>query len=816
MPTPTGRSRNVTGSGKGVQRRGSGLGTGPVGSGSFGGGSHHSSHGVEPHPSHSSSGNNYSNNSYSGNHYSRGPRVRIGGIRLVVSIVAAIIVAIIKMASGGGNSGYQSGTTVLQNTDLPSFDAATNILSGWTSPYAASLNSTSSDWGPDKNVGVLDKSVSPEARDRYTTILGDGKDVITIMVYMCGTDLESKGGMATNDLMEMANATLSDNVNVIVYTGGCKNWKNSIVSSSVNQIYRVVGGGKLECLEDNMGTGAMTDPDTLTEFINYAHTNYPANRNMLIFWDHGGGSVSGYGYDEKNPTAGSMDLAEIDSALSKAGIKYDFIGFDACLMATVETDLMACEYADYLIGSEETEPGIGWYYTNWLTALSKNTSMDTINIGKMIIDDFVDTCAKQCRGQKTTLSIVDLAELQETIPAEFKAFCSDTQEMIADGDYRVIADARTGSREFATSSRIDQIDLVDFAQGIGSEEGNALAQAVLSAVKYNRTSSSMTNAYGISVYFPYNSKPAKVTQAINTFDRLGIGDEYSDCIREFASLEASGQAAMNQGSSQQSNLSLLSGGSAQSVYGSLGMNDLLQLISSFTSTDLAGGRAMSDQETADFISENYFDASVLSWQSDDEKTYISIAPEQWELVNSLALAMYYDDGSGYIDLGLDNIFDIDVMGNLIADVDGSWFSIEDQPVALYVTDCYQVGEEWITVAYVPTMLNGEQVKLEIIFDDDNPDGYIAGARIDYKGTDNETEARGLIELQAGDVIDFICDYYTYAGEYEDSYFLGDQLIVKDPAKIKLSYTYVGGDYLAMYRFTDIYDGEYWTEVVPES
>lgn len=808
MPTPHGRSRNATGPGRGVHRRGSGLGTGPAGSGSFGGGSKPSGGGTQFH---SSSGRRPSGG------YSSGSPIRFGGSgRWVVSVLVLIALFIFKFASSYGDShDYQSGSEIIQNANIPDLTNVSNVLSGFTSPYAESLQSTAGDWGPDKNTGVLDRSVSPDARDRYTTVYGDGKDVVTIMVYMCGTDLESKGGMASNDLMEMANATLSDNVNVIVYTGGCKDWKNSIVSSSVNQIYRITGGGKIECLEDNMGTGAMTDPATLTGFIDYASKNYPANRNMLIFWDHGGGSVSGYGYDEKNPGTGSMDLAEIDSALSRAGIKYDFIGFDACLMATVETDLMACEYADYLIGSEETEPGIGWYYTDWLTALSKDPSMETIEIGKMIIDDFVDTCAKQCRGQKTTLSIVDLAELQETIPGEFKAFCADTQGLIAGGDYRIVADARTGSREFATSSRIDQIDLVDFAQGIGSEEGSALARCVLSAVKYNRTSSAMTNAYGISIYFPYNSRSTKVNQAINTFDRLGLGDEYSDCIREFASLEASGQAVGNQGNSSPNPLSLLSGGSASSLYGSPSISDMLQLISSFTSSDPASGRAMTTADTADYIAANYFDASVLSWQDDGSKVYIPISPDQWELVNSLALAMYYDDGSGYIDLGLDNIFAIDMSGNLIADVDGSWFSIDDQPVALYVTDSYQVGEEWITTAYVPAFLNGEQVKLEIIFDDDNPDGYIAGARIDYKGTDNETEARGLIELQSGDRIDFICDYYTYNGEYIDSYYLGEQLVVKDPDRIRLSYTYVGGDYLAMYKFTDIYDGEYWTEVVPE-
>ena len=800
MPAPTGRSRNVTGPGKGVQRRGSGLGTGPVGSGSFGGGRRPSGSGV-----------NLSSGSQ-GPRPGRVPRRAAGGGGLAV--VVMIVFFIIKSLMGSGSSGAGS-SSFAGNSQTPS-------IAGLSSPLFASVSSTSSQWGSDRNTGILDRSVSPDARDKYTNILGNGKDVVTIMVYMCGTDLESKGGMATNDLMEMAAATLSPNVNVIVYTGGCKGWKNSIVSSSVNQIYRVVGGGKLECLEMSRGSGAMTDPKTLVDFIDYAHSNYPANRNMLIFWDHGGGSVSGYGYDEKNPSTGSMDLAEIDSALTKTGLKFDFIGFDACLMATVETDMMACGHADYLIGSEETEPGIGWYYTNWLNALSKNPSMETIDIGKMIIDDFVDTCDEKCRGQKTTLSIVDLAEFEATIPDDFKEFCAGTQELIAGGNYRTVADARTGSREFATSSRIDQIDLVDFAKGIGSEEGDALAKTILSAVKYNRTSSSITNAYGVSIYFPYNSKPGKVSQAINTFERVGIGDEYSDCIREFASLESSGQAMSYSGGNSGSPLSLLSGGSSQSAYGSLsqltspaGMSDLLSLISSFASSDLSGGRAMTDTETAEYISGNHFDPSVLSWKTDGDRRYIPISEEQWEYVNTVDLAMYYDDGSGYVDLGLDNIFDIDIDGNLIADVDGSWFSIEDQPVAFYHTDSFMNSGVMITTGYVPAFLNGEPVKLEIIFDNKNPDGYIAGARIDYKDTANETEARGLIELQPGDEIDFVCDYYTYNGEYEDSYYLGDRLVIDDPENIKLSYTYVGGEYLAMYRFTDIYDGEYWTEVVPE-
>ena len=720
-----------------------------------------------------------------------------------------------SILGGSGSSGSGSSPSV-------GLETITSLLGSGTSSYTNNVSSVSSAWGPDRNVGVLDRSVSPEARDKYTTILGNGKDVVTIMVYLCGTDLESRAGMATNDLMEMANATLSDNVNIIVYTGGCKQWKNSTISSSVNQIYRVLGNGKLQCLEDNMGSKPMTDPKTLTEFIDYAHSNYPANRNMLIFWDHGGGSVSGYGYDEKNPGSGSMDLSEIDSALSKVGLKFDFVGFDACLMGTVETDLVIAKYADYLIGSEETEPGIGWYYTNWLNTLSKNTSAETLDIAKIIIDDFVDTCNSQCPGQKTTLSVVDLSELEMTIGDDFREFCAGTQSMIKDGDYKAVSDARTGAREFAVSSRIDQIDLVNFARNLDTKQGDALAETILSAVKYNRTSSSMTNAYGVSIYFPYNSKSSKVSQAIDTYERVGLDDEYTDCIREFASLENSGQSVM--GSTGTGAQSFLSGGSAQSSYGSLssltssgGLEDMLNLISAFTSNGYASGRSMTDTETAEYIADNHFDASVLSWKEEKGTYFIPISDDQWSYINTVDLAMYYDDGSGYVDMGLDNIFEIDNKGNLIADVDGSWLSINDQPVAFYHTESYgdSDDDDWYDIGYVPAFLNDDLVKLEIIFDNEHPDGYIAGARLDYKKTDNETEARGLIDIESGDTIDFVCDYYTYNGEYEDSYFLGDRITVSDPEDLKISYTYLGGDYIALYKLTDIYAQDYWTEALPE-
>ena len=67
--------------------------------------------------------------------------------------------------------------------------------------------------------------------------------------------------------------------------------------------------------------------------------------------------MSGYGYDEKYSRSGSMNLAEIDKALKDGGVTFDFVGFDACLMATAETALMVGDYADYMIASEEGRAG---------------------------------------------------------------------------------------------------------------------------------------------------------------------------------------------------------------------------------------------------------------------------------------------------------------------------------------------------------------------------------------------------------------------------------------------------------------------------
>ena len=732
-------------------------------------------------------------------------------------------------SSSSGNGIMNLLSSFLGSSGSSSYDF-TGMLSGLTGggssgTVTASSNSQYFTTSMDNNTPDVDTTVSSKAREKYTVIKGGKKDTVTVMVYMCGADLESQNGMATSDLKEMVNANLSDSINLLVYTGGARRWKNNVVSASYNQIYKIENGN-LTRLVENDGNASMTNPSTLASFIKYGNANYPANRMVLIFWDHGGGSVSGYGYDERYGQGQTMTLAGINEALKSTGVKFDFIGFDTCLMATVENGLMLSQYADYMIASEETEPGTGWYYTNWLNKLSANSSMNTVQLGKTIVDDFVEVSNRQARGQATTLSVVDLAELSATVPAELKDFSIETNELIQNNQYKKVSSARSKTREFAQSGKIDQIDLIHFANNLGTSEGSKLASALEGAIKYNRTGGGISNAYGLSIYFPYK-KTSKVSQMVSTYKAIGMDDEYTRCIQEFASLEVSGQ--LSGGSTPQtygsnnamSGLmeSLTGGGSSYgsigSTYSSGGLENLLGSYfgggSSSGSTgsilDLLMGRSMTAKKAADYIQENHFDPSNLQWQNDR----ITFTDEQIANMIDIQKNLFFDDGKGYINMGFDPF--VKTEGNdLIYEFDGTWLSIDLQEVPYYRIATIEQSDCYAEIGYVPAIVNDIRANLILVFDKENPDGYIAGAEPVYENGETEAKAKNLIGIGKGDTIQIVCDYVDYNGKYQDSYKLGDPFVLGDTTTIGYVYVKNPEKCKLTYCITDYYQQKYWTPV----
>ncbi len=287
----------------------------------------------------------------------------------------------------------------------------------------------------------------------------------TIMMYVCGSNLETNGGMASYNFHQILKANFSedDDVKFVIMTGGSNKWKleseylcdpdnlgiatdntgNHVVSGEYNQVWEARGAdaaenpGKMVLVDADGVTGAkdkavksenelMTDPEVLKAFIDYSVANYPAEKYDLILWDHGGGPVSGYGADEHDTENKHMSFTGIVDAISDNNVvdtdddgvqdsKFDFVDFDACLMGSVELNLVLADYADYYIASPETEPGYGQDYTGWLDQLGTDPEYDTFKLGEIIVDDFFAFYdSGEGVGQDGTLAVVDLQKLVAT------------------------------------------------------------------------------------------------------------------------------------------------------------------------------------------------------------------------------------------------------------------------------------------------------------------------------------------------------------------------------------------------------------------
>ncbi len=299
------------------------------------------------------------------------------------------------------------------------------------------------------------------AEDSEATDAAESEPYVrTIMMYDCGSNLETLAGLATYNLHQILNANFSkdDKVKFIIMTGGSEYWQTPTylladpndpdaditVNPLYNQVWEAKGAdaaenpGKMVLLEPEglhnkqapdpnpddwvIDRELMSDPQLLKDFINYCVDHYPAEKYDLILWDHGGGPIDGFGGDE-NVGGGmsAMSFADILDAISdndvvKNGGKFDFIDFDACLMGSVELTLAFADYMDYYIASPELEPGYGQNYKGWLDYLGIEPGMDAFEIGKKIVDDFIafyDKPEGDGSSQEGTLAVIDVNKLME-------------------------------------------------------------------------------------------------------------------------------------------------------------------------------------------------------------------------------------------------------------------------------------------------------------------------------------------------------------------------------------------------------------------
>ena len=627
------------------------------------------------------------------------------------------------------------------------------------------------------SVNNSDGKLSISRAMKKSNAMGD-EGTWTIFVYLCGTDLESSGqGSATSDLQQMLEGEGSDNVRFVLQTGGTSEWMNEAFDASVAERW-VVQNNDVQ-LADSVELGNMGDPDTLYEFLSWGVENFPAEKMGVVFWNHGSGSINGACFDELNDSD-SLSLAEINAALSAVyenmDDKFEFIGFDCCLMGTLETANMLATYARYFYGSQETEPGSGWDYTSIANFLAENTGADGGELGKVITDSFYDECAQAEQENECTFTIVDLEKIDDFTVA-FNDFSKELYES-ADSNLAGIVRNINAADNFGGNNKAEgYTNMVDIGGIINNcsdyADGSAAINALEECIVYNKNGSNHSDASGLSIYFPLK---VEGSNELGIFSGVCPSPYYLSLV------------------------DMIAKGYSEDGYDNSGL----------FSDD---GSWTSENCQCEDISEDYFEDDD---EEDDEDSKL-ITFEQAPVVSEEGSYWFQLDASGleyassveafvYMDVGAENVVELgetfDIQsdwenGLFVDNFDGSWLALPDgQLLATYVVD----ASEDSIVYTSPIYLNGKRTNLRIVQDSEGV--YIEGA---WDGIDeNGIAAREIKKISAGDTIApmyYLDDDSEYtASEYE--WEEGDSIIYSSLPEASYYYCFLVEDVYGDYFISD--------------
>jgi len=356
----------------------------------------------------------------------------------------------------------------------------------------------------------------------------DGAAAWTFMVYLdADNNLEYAG---ITDFLEMASVPSSGNVNIIVqmdriggYSGAYGNWTDT-------RRFKIGYQSKPDMAPlQNLGEQNMGDPNVLRDFVEWAITTYPAQHYALSIWNHGDGwrkledellarateAMRAAEPDQGVVRAVATDstdddllyMKEVQTALEQAKerldthVKLDVVGFDACLMGMVEVAYACRDVANYLVGSEDLEPGNGWPYDTILSDLVATPTMTPEQLAKLIVDKY-----GAAYSSGVTQSCVSIAKVND-LAGRIDIFAST-----ATGEWAALKAARLNSRQYHVPGYPTcwGVDIWNFADEVNNRVSSPqiktaatyLKTAVDEFVLNEHHSPNVSGSHGVAIYFP--------------------------------------------------------------------------------------------------------------------------------------------------------------------------------------------------------------------------------------------------------------------------------------------------------------------------
>ena len=625
---------------------------------------------------------------------------------------------------------------------------------------------------------------------------------VVVMEYVIGSDLENKSGAASGNLRQFTDATKQGSaLKFVMECGGSYRWfTNGIEENSVGRY--VAENGKLNKVMDIDSYTTMSSKNELLDFINWTKENYPADRYMLVLWDHGGGLSSGFGQDDlnrrKDGSHSTIMVDEIVSAIRDSGVTFDMIGFDACLMQDIEIAKLLEPYADYYLASEESEPSGGWFYTSAFGKLAKDPTLPTEDFARELIGTYDEYNKQLLSGKEDntyTISLVDLTYVNPAYEKLENLFRKQEAAILAsESDYVDISLAANSSYTFMNNEQLDLVHyldnlrLSDYDDSVMSDdeinELTAYAQACV--VARNRRSSEGVN--GLAFTFPYKSI-SSYTDCWNQFISNNLPEE-EKFYTDFFSIMAASNRAKHTG-------------------GDDFISTLISLID-YTKEDWYKP-GFEDYVTTQPLIE-------IPVRKNGEGYSLELSDSVWRIISDEKQFYYQESEDGLRYLGSDYVGMRDEEGHLMITTDGTWISIDGHPVFYEPTGLRTDRSGDVYTGYTKAILNKKTevilyIEWEPSTDDDAPS---AGRIIGYDEIDNNNAymEKGHNQLEAGETLDFLFDYYSEEGESLGSKTAFRTYRVREPNNVKVTDAPLGKCTLRHgIILTDAFQRKYQSEII---
>ncbi len=351
-------------------------------------------------------------------------------------------------------------------------------------------------------------------------------------VYMAGDNTLYEE--VTDDLNEMMMVGSNSNLEIVALT-------DQLLGNDSHAYHVVKHGVEETPLSEINATWEneidMGDGETLKDFMVWATTEYPAQRKILVIWDHGSG------WKRVAEDQGSyLTVPEIRNSIENyreitGDPPLTMIGFDACLMGMFEIAYELKDQTEMIHGSEAYEPLEGWTYNHLLYKLDQQTTNS--ELAYHIVNDYIESYRNGSvyTSYSVTAAVIDTSKLEDVwnkledfsgqinsvlpVYRDQVSYSRDqTQRYDQNPDYRDLYDLTIN-----VENRIPVSDTIKYSR----ELQNSINEAVIAEDHWQKPGKlPVERAHGLTIYFPTDG-------AETGYDDLLISNsKWSEFIYNFA------------------------------------------------------------------------------------------------------------------------------------------------------------------------------------------------------------------------------------------------------------------------------------------